>query len=70
MFAQLKQWPPTSTTVIGVGLLLGVGCYFLTGSVEGAVALAGFFKIICPQDAAAVDQAVGEIRTLATTPKP
>jgi hypothetical protein len=68
--AQLKQWPPTSTTVIGAGILVGLGSYMLTGSWEVAAALAGFFKLICPQDAAAVDTAIAEARKIATTPAP
>lgn len=70
ILAQLKQWPPTSTTVIGLGVLIGVGSFWLTGSLEGALAIAGVFKVLCPQDAAAVDTAIGEARKLTTAPVP
>lgn len=53
---QLMQWPPTATTVIGIGLIVGVATYLLTGSVTLAFFLAGLFKTICPQDAASVDE--------------
>ena len=58
ILTQLKQWPPTSTTVIGLGVLIGLVCYLMTGSIEGAIAVMGAFKIICPEDAGAVDQAI------------
>lgn len=70
ILAQLKQWPPTSTTVIGLGILVGVGSYAITGSWEFALGLAGVFKVLCPQDAAAVDTAINEARTIATSPTP
>jgi hypothetical protein len=53
---QLTQWPPTSTTVIGGGMLFGLASYLLTGSLELAIGLAAGFKLICPQDAPATDQ--------------
>ena len=70
ILTQIRQWPPTSTTVIGIGILGGLGCFMLTGSIEGAVAVAGIFKVLCPQDAAAVDTALAEVRKIATTPAP
>lgn len=70
LFAQLKQWPPTSTTVIGLGVLIGVGSFWFTGSLEGALAIAGVFKVLCPQDAAAIDTAIGEVRKITTAPVP
>lgn len=56
VFGQLLLWPPTSTTVIGAGLLAGVATYEATGSVTLAVTAAGVFKVLCPQDSAAVDK--------------
>lgn len=53
---QLKQWPPTTSTVIGLGVLLGLGSYAWTGSFEGAVAIAGAFKLLCPEAAPALQQ--------------
>lgn len=61
---QLMQWPPTTTTVIGVGLLLGLISYKITGSWEWAIAAAGLFKTLCPEDAPVTDQvltALGKI---------
>jgi hypothetical protein len=54
---QLIQWPPTTSTVIGVGVIIFAADYYLTGSTVQAALIAGTFKIICPEDAAAVDQA-------------
>lgn len=68
LLAQLKQWPPTSTTVIGGGLLLGLVSFWLTGSLEVAIGIAGVFKVLCPQDAAAIDTAIGEVRKITTAP--
>ena len=56
MFKQLLTWPPTGTTVIGIGMILGAVDYLLTGSTVQAVIIAGFFKVFCPQDTAAVDK--------------
>jgi len=56
MLKQLLAWPPTATTVIGLGLVLGAVDYLLTGSAAQAVLIAGLFKIVCPQDTAAVDK--------------
>lgn len=55
-FAQIRQWPPTSSTVIGLGVIVGLVSYMATGSFEMALALAGAFKILCPEDAAMVDR--------------
>lgn len=66
--AQIKQWPPTSTTVMGSGFLAGLVSYWITGSVEGAVAVAGLVKVFCPQDAPAIDAGLGEARKITTAP--
>lgn len=60
---QLAQWPPTSSTVIGGGVLVGLVIYMLTGSLELALLLAGLFKVLVPEDAAATDQAVAALNT-------
>lgn len=62
MLKQLLQWPPTVTTVIGLGLVLAGIDYALTGSTAQALLVAGLFKIVCPQDGAAVDQLTGYLR--------
>lgn len=67
--AQLKQWPPTDSTIYGGAILLGLLSYIATGSFELALGIAGIIKVLCPQDAAAVDRGIQEAREIATTPK-
>lgn len=73
IIAQLIQWPPTSSTVYGLAVLAALGCYALTGSMEGAAAVLGVVKIVLPQDAPAIDKAMQEAasmeRDIATAPK-
>jgi hypothetical protein len=64
MMKQLLQWPPTSSTVIGAGMMLGLASYWATGSLELAIGVAGVFKMICPQDAPATDQLKGMLDQL------
>lgn len=64
ILTQLFQWPPTSTSVIGMGMLLGVLDWYLTGSMAQAVAIAGAFKVVCPQDQGADDQLVAMLPQL------
>lgn len=50
---QLVQWPPTTSTVIGIGLIGAAVDYLLTGSMAQAMFVAGVLKILIPEDAAA-----------------
>lgn len=61
---QMLQYPPTPSTVIGLGLLVGLGLYELTGSVELAIMVAGVFKVLCPEDASATDTLIGAINKI------
>lgn len=74
LLAQLKQWPPTSTTVYGIAIVVAAISYAVTGSLEFAAFVAGFAKIILPQDAPTIDHAMQQARDaereLATAPKP
>lgn len=56
MYKQLLVWPPTTSTVIGLGLMMGLVDYLVSGNVAQAVFVAGLFKIVCPEDRAATDQ--------------
>ena len=64
VYQQLRQWPPTSTTVIAGGLMTGVASYHFTGSAELAVFLAAAFKALCPQASDAADKALGLVNQL------
>jgi len=55
VWAQLCQWPPTTSTVIGMGVLIFLADYMYTGNFVWAAGIAGAFKILCPEDAATVD---------------
>ena len=46
MFKQLLTWPPTGTTVIGIGMILGAVDYLLTGSTVQAVIIAIVWQVI------------------------
>ena len=70
---QLLQWPPTNSTVMGVGLLLFVGDFLYTGNVAWATMIAGIFVTICPEAKAAVDkleQEIKETENVLPFPKP
>lgn len=54
VLTQLTQWPPTTSTVIGIGLLLFGIDYAIYGNFYWALGVAGAFKVICPEDAPAV----------------
>ena len=64
IFAQLAKWPPTTSTVIGVGFILGGLDYLFTGSVTQTVFVMGIFKVLCPEDGNAADQAAKIINQL------
>lgn len=70
IIAQLFQLPPTSSTIYGVAILVFVVSFMLTGNWEVAGVVAGLLKIVCPQDAPAIDRAltVAE-REISTSPK-
>ena len=53
---QLRQWPPTTSSVIGIGLMIGALDYLLTGSFAQAMFIAGLLKFLIPEDAAAAGQ--------------
>lgn len=57
-WVQLSQWPPTSSTVIGLGVLAGLLSYMATGDLRVAIGIAGAFKVICPERAADIDRAL------------
>ena len=54
--SQLVQWPPKTSTVIGLGLLIGAADYLFFGNVSWALLIAGAIHLICPEDASAADK--------------
>lgn len=67
-WAQIRQWPPTSSTVYGASFIVAVGSFALTGSWEAAGLIAGFVSMVCPQDAPAIKSGLDEARKLTTAP--
>jgi len=61
----LFQWPPQPSTVIGLGILAGSVCYFVTGDPVWAGLAAVAVKIFVPDNSAAADQVFGAIKILA-----
>jgi hypothetical protein len=59
------RWPPQPSTVIGLGILAGSVCYFVTGDPVWAGLAAGAVKILVPDNSAAADQVFGTIKILA-----
>jgi hypothetical protein len=59
------QWPPQPSTVIGLGILAGSVCYFVTGDPVWAGLAAAAVKILVPDNSAAPDQVFGAIKILA-----
>jgi hypothetical protein len=59
------QWPPQPSTVIGLGILAGSICYFVTGDPVWAGLAAAAVKILVPDNSMAADQVFGAIKILA-----
>jgi hypothetical protein len=59
------RWPPQPSTVIGLGILAGSVCYFVTGDPVWAGLAAAVVKILVPDNSTAADQAFGAIKILA-----
>lgn len=68
LWAQLWQWPPTSSTAMGGSALLGLVLYAVTGSWEAAGFLSTALTVICPQDAPAIKAGLDEARKITTAP--
>lgn len=69
MWKQLLLWPPTATSVIGLGVIFGAADYALSGSVAQAMFVAGVFKVLCPQDGTAADKVTQILAQLPTALK-
>ena len=61
----LFQWPLQPSTVIGLGILAGSGCYLLTGDPLWASLAAAGVKILVPDNSGAQDRVFGAIKILA-----
>jgi hypothetical protein len=59
------RWPPQPSTVIGLGILAGSVCYFVTGDPVWAGLAAAVVKILVPDNSAPADQVFGAIKILA-----
>ncbi len=59
------RWPPQPSTVIGLGILTGSVCYFVTGDPVWAGAAAAAVKILVPDNSAAAGQVFQAIEMLA-----
>jgi hypothetical protein len=59
------RWPPQPSTVIGLGILAGSVCYFVTGDPVWAGAAAAAVKILVPDNSAAAGQVLEAIKMLA-----
>src|SRR5262249_7970098 len=55
MFKQMLQWPPTTSSVIGFGVIAGAIDYMIQGNVTIALLVAGLVKFVVPEDASAPD---------------
>ena len=49
MFAHVFEWPPSSTTIIGFGMIVGLVAFAGTGIPEVGIAVAAMVKILMPQ---------------------
>ena len=58
VWAQISQWPPTTSTVIGGGVLIGLISYIWTGSLELAIGVGAVLVKLCPEAAPAVQTAL------------
>jgi hypothetical protein len=66
MFQKIAfRWPLQPSTVIGLGILAGSVCYFVTGDPVWAGLAAAAVKILVPDNSAAADQVFGAIKILA-----
>lgn len=66
MFEKIAlRWPPQPSTVIGLGILAGSTCYFVTGDPAWAGIAAAVVKILVPDNSAAAGQAFEAIKILA-----
>src|SRR5271167_436420 len=62
----LFRWPPQPSTVIGLGILAGTVCYFVTGDPVWAGVAAAAVKILVPDNStAAADQVFEVVKILA-----
>jgi hypothetical protein len=59
------QWPFQPSTVVGLGILAGSVCYFVTADPVWAGLAAAAVKILVPDNSAAADQVLGAIKILA-----
>jgi hypothetical protein len=59
------RWPPQPSTVIGLGILAGSVCYFVTGDPVWAGVAAAAVKILVPDNSAAAGQVFEAIEILA-----
>lgn len=55
------RWPPQPSTVIGLGILAGTACYFVTGDPAWAGVAAAAVKILVPDNSAAASGQVFEV---------
>ena len=59
------RWPPQPSTVVGLGVLAGSVCYFITGDPVWAGTAAAAVKILVPDNSAPADQVLEAIEVLA-----
>jgi hypothetical protein len=59
------RWPLQPSTVVGLGILAGSVCYFVTGDPGWAGLAAAVVKIFVPDNSGATDQVFGAIKILA-----
>jgi hypothetical protein len=59
------RWPPQPSTVIGLGILAGSVCYFVTGDPVWAGVAAAAVKILVPDNSTAAGQVFEAIEILA-----
>src|SRR5271169_5384384 len=59
------RWSLQPSTVIGLGILAGSVCYFVTGDPVWTGLAAAVVKILVPDNSAAADQVFGAIKILA-----
>ena len=61
------RWPLQPSTVVGLGILTGSICYFVTGDPGWAGLAAAVVKIFVPDNSGTADQVFGAIKILAQT---
>ena len=62
MFEKIAlRWPLQPSTVIGLGILAGTVCYFVTGDTAWAGVIAAAVKILVPDNSAAAAGQVLEV---------